>query len=57
MSYDQLITHITDLGEGDKDLSCVRFFQQRGILHQERHCEKCSTDMQFSADRGNYVWR
>ena len=36
MSYDQLITHITDLGEGDKDLSCVRFFQQRGILHQER---------------------
>ena len=26
MSYDQLITHITDLGQGDKDLGCVRFF-------------------------------
>ena len=57
MSYDQLITHITDLGQGDRDLGCVCFFQQRGILHQERHCEKRGTNIRLSTNRGNYVWR
>ena len=39
MSYDQLIENITALGQGDKDFGCLRFFQQHGILHQERSCK------------------
>ena len=57
MSYDQLIENITALGQGDKDFGCLRFFQQRGILHQERNCEKCGTEMRISTHRGKYVWR
>ena len=26
MSYDQLITQIYELGQGNKDLGCIRFF-------------------------------
>ena len=29
-------------------ISIIRFFQQRGILHQNRNCEKCGREM-----RGN----
>ena len=28
MSYDQLITQIYELGQGNKDLGCIRFFQE-----------------------------
>ena len=34
-----------------------RFLQQRGILHQERMCEKCGTQMRVSSNRGNRIWR
>ncbi|CAK5120456.1 unnamed protein product [Meloidogyne enterolobii] len=57
MNYDQLISQINDLGEGDRDLGCIRYFQQRGILHQERICCKCGNEMRISTARGNYVWR
>ena len=57
MNYDQLILNITDLGDGDKELGCIRFLQQRGILHQERSCVKCGTQMRISTDRGSFIWR
>ena len=57
MNYDQLIHHINQLGVGDQELGSIRFFQQRGILHQERNCEKCGIEMRMSTARGSYVWR
>ena len=57
MNYDQLIRHISELGGGDQELGSIRFFQQREILHQERTCEKCGTEMRLSTDRGIHVWR
>ena len=57
MNYDQLILNITDLGDGDKELGFIRFLQQRGILHQERSCVKCGTQMRISTDRGSFIWR
>uniref|UniRef100_A0A1I8C1I3 BTB_2 domain-containing protein n=1 Tax=Meloidogyne hapla TaxID=6305 RepID=A0A1I8C1I3_MELHA len=57
MKYDQLVTHVDELGEGDISLGCIRFFQQRGILHRERICDRCGKDMRISTDRGNYVRR
>ena len=41
----------------DKDLGCIQFFQQRGILHQNRNCEKCGREMRISTARGTYKWR
>ena len=55
--FNQLITQICDFGQENKDLSCIRFFQQRGILHQNRNCEKCGKEMRIATDRGIYKWR
>ena len=57
MNYDQLIRHISELGGGDQELGSIRFFQQRGILHQVRNCEKCATEMRMSTAKRTYVWR
>ena len=57
MNYDQLIHQINELGNRNQELGSICFLQQRGILNQERSCEKCETDMRMSTARGTYVWR
>ena len=52
MNYDKLMHQINELGNGNQELGSICFLQQRGILHQERSCEKCETDMRMSTAEG-----
>ena len=51
MNYDQLIRQINELENGNQEIGSICFPQQRGILHQERSCEKCETDMHVYSTR------